>query len=250
VSSNPERERIIAKINKCLALAKSANPNEAATAMRQAQKLMQLHSVDEGDILGSKVESVQAIFIDAYKKKIPLYIAHLTNLICAAFGIDAVYEGKRHKGSIRLAVRYFGPKGRPEIAAYTHEVIWRQLKRAWKEYSATNPFVYNEVGARTGFWVGWLSEVRSKVIAFGGVEKELAPAGSEAVADDKGMILTAHGKEMEEIRKAIRHYAPDIKESKTNSTTIYDETAEAGADAAKGFQLHHPISGAKQHQLS
>ncbi len=219
-TNDTERNRILEKINKCLRLAKSANPNEAATAMRHAQKLMEMHSISEADILGTKVESVQVVFVDSYKKKIPLYVAHLVNLICAAFGVDAVYEGQRKKGTIHLAVRYFGPKGRPEIAGYTHEVIWRQLKAAWKAYSATNPFVYNEVGARTGFWVGWLCEVRAQVVAFGGVEKEPAPAGSEAVADDKGMILTSHGKEMEEIRKAIKHYAPHITESKTNQTAI------------------------------
>lgn len=36
-----ERDKIIAKVKKCLALAKSSNEHEAATALRQAQKLMQ-----------------------------------------------------------------------------------------------------------------------------------------------------------------------------------------------------------------
>ena len=32
-----ERDKIIAKVKKCLALAKSSNEHEAATALRQAQ---------------------------------------------------------------------------------------------------------------------------------------------------------------------------------------------------------------------
>lgn len=38
--------RIITKIKKCLALSESANPHEAAAAMRQAQKLMAQHNID------------------------------------------------------------------------------------------------------------------------------------------------------------------------------------------------------------
>ncbi|WP_252473542.1 DUF2786 domain-containing protein, partial [Microbulbifer okhotskensis] len=34
-------DAILRKIKRCLALAKSSNPNEAATALRQAQTLMQ-----------------------------------------------------------------------------------------------------------------------------------------------------------------------------------------------------------------
>ena len=45
-----DQEKIIDKIKKCLALAKSDNPHEAATALRQAQKLMEQHNLTEQDI--------------------------------------------------------------------------------------------------------------------------------------------------------------------------------------------------------
>ena len=45
------REEAILKIKKCLALAKSANENEAAIALRQAQSLMREFQIDP-DLLG------------------------------------------------------------------------------------------------------------------------------------------------------------------------------------------------------
>lgn len=42
--------KILAKIKKCLALASSSNPNEAATALRQARALMEKHGVTSESI--------------------------------------------------------------------------------------------------------------------------------------------------------------------------------------------------------
>lgn len=43
-------ERAIRKIKHCLALAQSANENEAATALRQAQALMREYRLTEMDV--------------------------------------------------------------------------------------------------------------------------------------------------------------------------------------------------------
>lgn len=45
--SNADRASAIEKIKKCLALSSSANEHEAATAMRQARKLMEKFSLTE-----------------------------------------------------------------------------------------------------------------------------------------------------------------------------------------------------------
>ena len=50
------RDEAIAKIKKCLALGRSAQPHEAGAAMRQAQKLMQAHSITDLDIEHSDIK--------------------------------------------------------------------------------------------------------------------------------------------------------------------------------------------------
>ena len=53
-------ERVIRKIKRCLALSKSSNENEAATAMRQAQALMREYRLTELDVRLSDVDEVQS----------------------------------------------------------------------------------------------------------------------------------------------------------------------------------------------
>ena len=43
------KKDVIEKIKKCLALSKSANQHEAATALRQAQSLMEKYNIDADD---------------------------------------------------------------------------------------------------------------------------------------------------------------------------------------------------------
>jgi hypothetical protein len=53
-------ERVIRKIKRCLALSKSSNENEAATAMHQAQALMREYRLTELDVRLSDVDEVQS----------------------------------------------------------------------------------------------------------------------------------------------------------------------------------------------
>ena len=52
-------ERVIRKIKRCLALSKSSNENEAATAMRQAQALMREYRLTEMEVHLSDVGVVE-----------------------------------------------------------------------------------------------------------------------------------------------------------------------------------------------
>ena len=47
---SPERDRVIERIRKCLALGESPEPHEAAAAKRQAEKLMRAHNVSRAEI--------------------------------------------------------------------------------------------------------------------------------------------------------------------------------------------------------
>lgn len=49
--------RVLEKIKKCLRLATSDNPAEAAAGLRQAQKLMAMHGLTQSDLELSEVSS-------------------------------------------------------------------------------------------------------------------------------------------------------------------------------------------------
>lgn len=56
-----DRNKALDKIKKCLRLATSANPNEAAAAMRQAQALMRKHGIGQDDVSMADVMECTAV---------------------------------------------------------------------------------------------------------------------------------------------------------------------------------------------
>lgn len=125
---------IIDKIKKCLALANSSNPHEAATALRQAQALMAKHGISGEELELSEVESF-AVKAGAGKTP-PGWIVALTNLVCRAVGVEVIYSANWNHVNAQWVgkVLFIGINGSPEIAGYTYEVLFRQLQKDRREY--------------------------------------------------------------------------------------------------------------------
>lgn len=127
--------KVLDKIKKCLALAKSSNANEAAAAMRQAQKLMGIHGVTAADVAISDVES--HIAKAGAGMTPPSHVAMLANMVARAFGAELIYcpqhDGERWHGRFE----FYGVNGAAEVAGYAFEVLGRQLKRDRNAYLAT-----------------------------------------------------------------------------------------------------------------
>lgn len=124
-------DKIIDKIKKCLALAKSSNGNEAATALRQAQKLMAQHNISQADI---DLAEMNAKTTRSGKARTPpKYVIYLANLICRAFGVEMIFKEKMDG----CDVEFIGLGIQPEIASYAYDVLLRQLTRDRKAYMAT-----------------------------------------------------------------------------------------------------------------
>lgn len=225
----PDRERVLERIKKCMRLSKSSEAHEAAAALRQAQKMMAAHGVTQEELLGLEVKSIQVMTPEPYKRKLPLYMNYLLNVCRNAFDCEAMIEAGYRNGRPRLCVRYFGINGKEQLAAYAHEVMWRQLTAAWKQYQKQNHWAVSEKGARQGFWIGWIQEVRSKIDAFAGNTEERELLNRAMVAHNGGRELAA---------------------GKTNSMRLDGAAHAAGRDAAGDFSIHRPVNGAKQRQLS
>lgn len=114
-----KQARVLGKIKKCLALAESDNPNEAATALRQAQKLMQLHNIDATLL---KVAMVGCAYQSATRP--PAWHQMLLNVIDYAFGTSAMYWQ-----SHRSRIVFIGLESQVKMALYAYEVLYRQLLR-------------------------------------------------------------------------------------------------------------------------
>ncbi len=128
-------ERILEKIQKCMALSESSNENEAASALKQAQKLMEKHGLTSSDVLMAQVNECSTKSITRNRDKLPLWQSCLVTLIGQAFDCEAI--SLWHPAG--RTIQYVGCGIDPEIATYSLEVLNRQLVAQRAEYMRSLP---------------------------------------------------------------------------------------------------------------
>ena len=135
------RDDALQKIKKCLALASSSNPHEAAVAMRQAQKLMQQFGLSEVDVTLADVAESTAL---AKTVDLVQWEAVLSSMVAQAFGCHA-YTSQRRKLSQTLTYRrervyvFVGVGAAAEVASYAYDVLSRQCAKDRRAHIATQP---------------------------------------------------------------------------------------------------------------
>lgn len=126
-----DHDKILDKIKKCMALSSSSNEHEAAIALRQAQKLMELHGISDIDVKAAQAEEKRA---RAGACKRPAgWENTLAQKIATAFGCQLLFHRNWDAGHWS----YIGCGPAPEIAQYAFTVLLRQIKRARAEHIQT-----------------------------------------------------------------------------------------------------------------
>lgn len=211
------KQKVLDKIKKCLALGKSSNANEAATALRQAQALMRKHGITELDIdtLGYSFEHVDIPV--QYTKQPPLYLVQFLNMIRCIFAVKPVMGESVRVSDYSFYVHYFGPTARVLTAAYAHTVCWRAMQTSWSRFLKEHPYLRGQRGARSGFFLGWIQEVTLKLEFMRFTDDERAKTEALVVHNGGTMKITA------------------------NTMKVSNRAFDAGADAAKDFSIHRPM---------
>lgn len=211
------------KIQKCLRLSKSANENEAATALRHAVALMNQLGIDEKDLEGLGYGNTEVEVPLQAGKKVPMQLSALVNLICKAFGVECAIERNLRISDLSWRIRYFGIKNRLPTAGYAHVVIYRAMEAAWSAYLALNSHLKGQRNVKASFQIGWIAGVRAKVEEIGFTEQE------EAIIKDA----------------MIKHYGKELTTSKSNKS-YYGSIANDGKNASGSFNINRPMDGKSQ----
>lgn len=127
-------EKYLRKIKKCLDLASSSNPHEAAAALQKAKMYMQKYGLSEDDIEFISLGKTQSS--EPIPSAMPKYISNLI------FKIGQLYQSSgfshREAGKKQKCYAIFvGSKSNSALAAYTFDVVYRLLKKARREYSSS-----------------------------------------------------------------------------------------------------------------
>ncbi|MEJ2140831.1 MAG: DUF2786 domain-containing protein [Gammaproteobacteria bacterium] len=216
-----DQQKIIDKICKCLRLSESCNPNEAASALRQAHGLMKKYGVTADQILAKDVSEAAVESISRYNP--PYWVLALSNIVAQAFECR-VFVSRRY--GRRPEFRFIGMAISPEIASYTFNVLYRQLKQARRDFSYDlNIEDRAEKDRRTDvFAQAWLFRVAHLVSEF----------ASTPVAKEK---IDSYIKE---------NYGdiPELAEKPANAEAKDYEDILSGMKAANGVALYRAMNSA------
>ncbi|WP_285421718.1 DUF2786 domain-containing protein [Pseudomonas sp. efr-133-TYG-23] len=235
-------DRAIRKIKHCLALAQSANENEAATALRQAQALMRDYRLTEMDVKLSDVGEVESALLRA--KRRPAWDQQLSIAVADAFNCTTLRRRKWScsKDQVVECATFVGVSPAQNIALYAYEALHTKLTQARKEYcsgvrSGIHRSQYSAETAGDHFSLAWVWEVQSKL-------KALVPQG-----DDDPIGSPSTGQDIVAIqaqdKSLISEYlaALDIRESRKSKGVELDMNAQiAGMLAGSKVELHAGIA--------
>jgi len=228
-------DKILQKIKKCLRLAQSSNPNEAAAAMRQAQKLMEIHGVTSDEVQISDVDSYTAA--TGAGKTPPAYLAMLANMVASAFGAETIYKAGPDFLSYRWVGRFefYGVNGAGEISGYAFEVLARQLKKHRADYLATlNKRLKRTTKVRRGdlYAEAWINAASRQVTPH-----------SRSEADDAALEIYKQSR----FKSGLTTMKP---RDNTKGMRHHDEGAlAAGYRDGKKVKFHQGVNGSRQAAL-
>lgn len=224
-------ERILDKIKKLLALAKStSNEHEAANAMRKVQALMREHQLTDTDVALHEVSEKACKCINQGEKQ-PNWSTVLSHTISKAFGISHIYSWDSRP--VRRTVIFFGMADRVEIGTYCYEVLAPQLLKARKAYLATlnkRLKTASKTNRADLFAEGWISTVYHKI-------ERLVPTEQE-----QGLVKLYQDKRFTN-RTGLK--TRETKENKRDMGSYYE-----GAAQGKHVRLNAGVAGAAQGRLN
>lgn len=232
-------ERVIRKIKRCLALSKSANEHEAATAMRQAQALMREHRLSETDVRASDVGEVESSMSRATRR--PIWDRHLSVVVAKAFGCKTLRYTHWCEATQRRVERatFVGVAPAHQIALYAYETLLAKVTQARQEYASgvragKYRSAYSPGTAGDHFAVAWVGAIWSKLDA-------LVPKGEA----DEAQPLHGNGTDLVAVaaqdQALIEHFLSDkqIGKARKAGPMELDLNAQiAGLLAGQKVDLH------------
>lgn len=221
-----ERDRIIRKIKRCMALGSSSNKNESEMAMRQAQALMRSYRLSEADIHAEQVGSEER---NTGLNRTTDWQKTLAGAAAQAFGCKLLIHRTKNLPTI---FEFIGLMPAAELAAYAYDSLLNQVEVARKkfksEYKATRRIADD-------FCAAWVRSVATKIIRFA---KENPVPGTQCNA----LVLIAQQEE-EAINEWISNRHGKVKTSlqKIREGCNY-EAIKLGEQAGKQASIKQAVN--------
>ncbi|HDL8234110.1 TPA: DUF2786 domain-containing protein [Yersinia enterocolitica] len=224
------KEKYLQRIKKLLAMARNnSSAEEAALAMSRAQKLMSEHKLNEHDVDVMDINEAATQKAPSHAEKMPEYMAILAEMVARVFGVKfyTSHGCDQWNKPAKRTIHYYGPDERPQIAAYSFEVLGKQLAKARREYIATmrkNIKPATKIARADTFCSAWVNGAYAVVSDF-------------VVTEAEATLIEAYRER--KLSKGMKTLEPR-KPGKARGT---DDAEIQGYSAGRNAQLHHAVSG-------
>ena len=223
------KEKYIQRIKKLLAMARNnSSAEEAALALRRAQRLIETHKLTEADADLMDINEASTQKAPSHAEKMPEYMAILAEMVARVFGVKFyTSHGTEQWGKpAKRTIHYYGPDERPQIAAYSFEVLGKQLVKARRDYLSTlrkNIKQATKVARADTFCSAWVNGAYAVVSDFAVTEAETT------------LMECYRSRKLSEGMKRLEPRKP----GKARGT---DKAESEGYLAGRNAQLHHAVS--------
>ncbi|CZF85906.1 DUF2786 domain-containing protein [Grimontia marina] len=220
------KRKALKKIAKCLELSNSSNINEAAQAIKMAQRLMKKYGLDQDDI--DFISMGKTTSETLLPSSISDAILKIIRGINTRFGVECVLTN--YKGLKKA--EFIGDADRAIFAAFAFDIVYREMNEHVGQFrnsfqgSGTSQVELNR--RVQSFTMGWLEGALAKL-------PNIAP---DSDADKK--IKDYIDKQFENIDRET--FKQQLKEAMKNITDDY----EKGMKKGKQVSVSRPVSGAQQ----
>lgn len=221
-----DKDKLLEKIKKCLALSQSANQHEAALALKQAQALMASAGIDESEIRLSEIK--QHDINEKLAKNLSWWHWSLAHTTAQTFGCN-YYQ-------VYPYIRFIGLKNRAELSAYAFSVLLRQIKSARRNYlkNLCEKRPKHRQFLADQFCTGWVTGVSSVLKAF-------------ELSEEEKKVMVDHKNTYEKNLKVAQ-----VREIKNVSYLVKkqgDMALITGVKEGKEAKLYRGMAGKKDYQL-
>lgn len=218
--------KCLARIEKLLALGRSANEHEAALAMEKANELIEKYHL-QGLSQGLKPHHAYVV-IDRKQKRVAGYQRHICSILQEFFLVRVVLSQRFDpaEGDSFKTIELFGTPENTAIAEYCYHFLENRLALLWTQNGKT--FNGRTRTEKNSYYLGLLRGFSLKLRA-----QKQARAGQE-MAPAAGALITA---EEHRLAAFVGLRYPRLRRSSSRGAKVYGGTYQAGVEMGKTITL-------------
>lgn len=127
--NNIDKQKVLRRLKKILALTESSEPGEAAAALHQARAIMDKYGLEMAD---AKESAVEQLYVDLSGTEVADWEGHLGEAVAAALGISVLvsrYQRARGFKTPKASIIFVAESHKVQIAKYAFETLRRKLSK-------------------------------------------------------------------------------------------------------------------------